>query len=90
MRLHGSTKRIGVNCKVNRNGRYPCSRLGTAYDFRVVDLPSDELVEWIVAQGLPFDSLYFYGVERPIHISYGPQQKRDIWAFTEKGNTDSS
>jgi hypothetical protein len=50
-----------------------------------VDLPSDELVAWIVAQGLPFDSLYFYGVERPIHISYGPQHKRDVWAFTEQG-----
>ncbi|MGF1523749.1 MAG: hypothetical protein ACFBSF_15640 [Leptolyngbyaceae cyanobacterium] len=37
-----------------------------------MDLPSDELVKWIVAQQLPFDSVYFYGVERPIHISYGP------------------
>jgi len=71
--------------EVNRNGNYYCSRLGAAGDFRVVDLPSDELVEWIVAQGLPFDSLYFYGAERPIHVSYGPQHKHDIWAFTEQG-----
>ncbi len=69
----------------NRNDRYFCSRLGAACDFRIVGLPSDELVEWILAQRLPFDSLYFYGAERPIHISYGPQHKRDIWAFTERG-----
>jgi hypothetical protein len=71
--------------EVKRNGRYYCDRLGVACDFRILDLPSDALVDWIVAQGLPFDSLYFYGVSRPIHISYGPQQKRDIWAFTNRG-----
>ena len=71
--------------EVNRNGNYYCSRLGAACDFKILDLPSDELVEWIVSRGLPFDSLYFYGVERPIHISYGPQHKRDMWTFTEKG-----
>ena len=71
--------------EVNRNGNYYCSRLGAACDFKILDLPSDELVEWIVSRGLPFDSLYCYGVERPIHISYGPQHKRDMWAFTEKG-----
>jgi hypothetical protein len=69
----------------NRNGRYFCLRLGAACDFRIVGVPSDELVEWILEQRLPFDSLYFYGAERPIHISYGPQHKRDLWAFTEGG-----
>ncbi|MBW4482079.1 MAG: hypothetical protein KME14_06020 [Tildeniella torsiva UHER 1998/13D] len=71
--------------EVNRNGRYYCDRLGAASDFRILDLPSNDLVDWIVAQGLPFDSLYFYGANRPIHISYGPQHKQDIWAFTSKG-----
>jgi hypothetical protein len=71
--------------EVNRNGRYYCDRLGAACDFRILDLPSDALVDWIVAQGLSFDSLYFYGPNRPIHISYGPQHKRDIWAFTNQG-----
>jgi hypothetical protein len=76
-------------------------RLGAACDFRIVGLESDRLVEWILEQQLPFDSLYYYGGDspsktlrvgeaspkdlRPIHISYGPQQKRDIWAFTSKG-----
>ena len=38
-----------------------------------------------MAQALPFDSLYFYGAERPIHVSYGPQHKRAIWTFTAQG-----
>ena len=75
--------------EVNRNGQYYCSRLGAACDFRILDLPSDELVAWILAQKLPFDSLYFYGTDCPIHISYGPQHKRDIWAFTDKGTPTS-
>lgn len=71
--------------EVNRNGKYCCSRLGAACDFCILDLPSNILVDWIVAKGLPFDSLYFYGTSRPIHISYGPQHKQNIWSFTEKG-----
>jgi hypothetical protein len=69
----------------NRNGKYYCDRLGAACDFRIIDLPSDELVTWILGQKLPFDSLYYYKARRPIHISYGPQHKRDLWAFTQKG-----
>ncbi|MCU0549403.1 MAG: hypothetical protein MUC48_08650 [Leptolyngbya sp. Prado105] len=68
----------------NRNGKYYCDRLGAACDFRIVGLESDRLIEWILEQQLPFDSLYYYGSDRPIHISYGMQQKRKIWAFTMK------
>ncbi|MEO1402991.1 MAG: hypothetical protein AAFV72_17325 [Cyanobacteria bacterium J06635_1] len=71
--------------EVKRDGQYYCERLGAACDFQIVDLPSDDLITWIVARQLPFDSLYFYGTNHPIHISYGPQHKRDIWAFTAKG-----
>ena len=67
-----------------KRGKYYCDRLGAACDFSIANLASNQLVDWILAQRLPFDSLYFYGVERPIHISYGPQHKRDIWTFTEK------
>ena len=69
----------------NRNGKYYCNRLGAACDFRIVGLESDQLVEWLLEQGLPFDSLYFYGSDRPIHISYILKQRRDIWAFTDGG-----
>ena len=69
----------------NRNDKYYCDRLGAACDFWIVRLESDRLVKWILEQQLPFDSLYYYGVDRPIHISYGLQQKLNVWAFTEKG-----
>ncbi len=71
--------------EVSPAGRYYCSRLGAACDFRIVDLPGEALVTWIVEQELPFDSLYFYGTERSLHISYGPQHKRDLWTFTQQG-----
>ncbi|MBD2001050.1 hypothetical protein H6G00_31390 [Leptolyngbya sp. FACHB-541] len=69
----------------NRNGKYYCDRLGAACDFWIVGLESDRLVEWILEQRLPFDSLYYYGGNRSIHISYAPQQRRDIWTFTAGG-----
>ncbi len=71
--------------EIKKNGDYYCQRLGAACDFLIVELNSDQLVDWILKQQLPFDSLYFYGKKRPIHISYGPQQKHQIWAFTATG-----
>ncbi len=71
--------------EINRRGNYYCTRLGAACDFFVVNLESDHLVDWILDRKLPFDSLYFYGKNRPIHISYGFQHKRDLWTFTTTG-----
>jgi hypothetical protein len=68
--------------EVKSNGKYYCERLGAACDFLIIDVLSDKVVEWILQTRLPFDSIYFYSVNRPIHISYGPQHKRDIWTFT--------
>ncbi len=69
----------------NRNGKYYCDRLGAACDFRIVGLESDRLVDWILEQQLPFDSLYYYGSDRPIHISYSSQPKYAVWTFTASG-----
>ncbi|MBD2094458.1 hypothetical protein H6F90_04745 [Trichocoleus sp. FACHB-591] len=71
--------------ELNRNGKYYCDRLGAACDFRIIGLESDRLVDWTLEHQLPFDSLYYYGSDRPIHISYSPQHRRSIWAFTDKG-----
>ncbi|MEA5470960.1 hypothetical protein [Spirulina sp. 06S082] len=69
----------------NSNGKYYCDRLGSACDFCITDVPSNALVDWILEQQLPFDSLYYYSEKRPIHISYGPQHKRSMWTFTPTG-----
>jgi hypothetical protein len=71
--------------EMKRNGKYYCARLGAACDFLIVDEKSDRIVDWILRSQLPFDSIYFYGADRPIHISYGLQHKRDIWTFTATG-----
>jgi len=34
-----------------------------------------EVSDWIIAN-LPFDRLYFYADDRPIHLSFGPQNAR--------------
>ena len=34
-----------------------------------------EVADWII-ENLPFDRLYFYGSDRPIHVSFGPSNQR--------------
>lgn len=88
--------------EVNWNGKYHCvsgasgtARLGAACDFQIIGLESGGdslcgstycLVEWILVQQLPFDSLYYCGSdsrsetlhERPIHISHSPKHKQSV------------
>ncbi|MDY6939843.1 MAG: hypothetical protein SWY16_19595 [Cyanobacteriota bacterium] len=69
----------------NRNGNYYCQRLGAAFDFRIVGEDSRRVVDWILSRQLPFSSLYFYGSDRPIHLSHGARHPRSVWTFTEGG-----
>jgi len=71
--------------ELNKNGKFYCKRLGAACDFIIIGEESDRVADWILAEKLPFDSIYYYGADRPIHISYGPQHKRDIRTFTATG-----
>lgn len=61
----------------NRLGHLICKRLGAAVDFSVEDESMFEVAQWIVAN-TPFDRLYFYGDDQPLHVSYGPNQARQI------------
>ena len=61
----------------NRLGTPICSRLGAAVDFIVDDENMQEVAQWVVTN-TPFDRLYFYGEDKPIHISYGPNQDRQV------------
>jgi DNA phosphorothioation-associated putative methyltransferase len=60
--------------EMNTKKNLICPRLGAAVDFIVEDENMREVAEWI-AENIPFDRLYFYGENRPIHVSYGPEQK---------------
>ena len=64
--------------EVNRLGRRICLRLGAACDFIVQDEDMLEVARWVVAN-TPFDRLYVYNRDRPIHVSYGPEHKREVY-----------
>nr|AFD03396.1 peptidase M15A [uncultured bacterium W5-51b] len=54
--------------ELNRNNRRICERGGSAADFRVSGVSSLEVARWIVSS-TRFDRLYYYGSERPLHVS---------------------
>lgn len=74
-----------MSCEINSKGNYYCNRLGAACDFLIINVDNDKLIEWIKINKLPFDRIYYYRKNRPIHISYGYQHKREIWTFTKTG-----
>jgi DNA phosphorothioation-associated putative methyltransferase len=53
----------------NRSGKVICERLGAACDFVVQDEDMEDVALWAFAN-TPLDRLYFYGKDRPIHISF--------------------
>jgi hypothetical protein len=63
--------------ELNRLGRPICKRLGAAVDFIVEDESMLEVAQWVVAN-TPFDRLYYYGDDKPIHVSFGPDHKKQI------------
>lgn len=66
----------------NAKGNLICKRQGAACDFLVESYENKmhEIAEFIVVQ-LPFDRLYFYGKDRPIHVSIGPESSRFVQIF---------
>lgn len=63
--------------EVNSKGNRICKRDGAACDIFVegFDNQMHIIAEFIINE-LPFDRLYFYGSNRPIHVSFGPDHKR--------------
>jgi hypothetical protein len=61
-----------------RNGTFVCERLGAAVDFSVEDENMEDVARWIM-ENLPFDRLYFYGSDSPIHVSYSISPLREAW-----------
>lgn len=63
------------------NGDLVCDRGGAAVDLFVPNHPSTAIARWI-HDHLPFDRLYIYGDDRPLHVSYGPQSTRLVVEMT--------
>lgn len=72
-------------CEVGPRKGPICDRLGAACDFIVEDENMYEVADWIIAN-LPFDRLYFYGADRPIHVSFGPQNSRAAYQMVRTGS----
>ena len=60
-----------------------CSRAGAAVDFLVEDEDMLEVARWIAAN-CNFDRIYYYGKDRPLHVSWGPENSRDAFELTVK------
>lgn len=63
--------------EVDLRNRLVCPRLGLAVDFFVPGIDSREAARWIVAS-TAFDRLYFYGADKPLHVSVGPENNRQV------------
>ena len=74
--------------ELNRSGKPVCDRLGVAVDFLVEDEDMLEVARW-VADNIPFDRMYLYGPDRPIHISYGPEQVRQVTLMLPTSKPDT-
>lgn len=72
----------------NRTGKLICERGGAACDFFVEDEDMIEVAKWIV-ENLPFDRIYFYGSYRPLHVSYGSQNTRQIVLMETNSKTNN-
>lgn len=63
--------------ETNTRGNLICKRLGAACDFIVPDESMLEVAQWIV-ENTPFDRLYYYGDDKPVHVSLGPENSQVI------------
>ncbi len=72
--------------ELNTKNNLICPRLGAAVDFIVEDENMREVADW-VAENTPFDRLYFYGDNRPIHVSFSAEPKGEYidLVITENG-----
>ncbi|WP_347259270.1 DNA phosphorothioation-associated putative methyltransferase, partial [Methylocaldum sp.] len=64
--------------ELNRKGRPICPRLGAAVDFLVRDENMEEVARWLMAN-LPYDRLYYYGPDKPVHVSYSERSAREAY-----------
>jgi DNA phosphorothioation-associated putative methyltransferase len=67
-----------ASCEHTKRGTAVCNRAGAACDFIVDDESMREVADWIHSN-VPFDRLYYYGDDRPIHVSFGPENSGEAY-----------
>jgi DNA phosphorothioation-associated putative methyltransferase len=63
-----------------RTGKPVCERLGAACDFLIEDEDMEEVAYWVF-ENTAVDRVYFYGKDRPIHVSYSETPARQLVAM---------
>jgi hypothetical protein len=58
--------------ELDAHGARICERDGIAVDLHVPGRPTGTIRDWIASR-LPFDRLYFYADDRPLHLSWAPE-----------------
>ena len=68
-----------ASCELNTKGNAICRHRGAACDFFIPDRETqmDKVALWI-ASNLQFDAMYYYGRDRPLHISWGPAMRQMV------------
>ena len=61
-----------------RGGKPVCPRGGAAVDFIVENEDMLEVAKWI-KENCAYDRIYYYGPDRPIHVSYSTSQARQAY-----------
>jgi hypothetical protein len=63
----------------NSRGKLICDRAGSACDFWVAGYEQNmHQVALFICQRLQFDKLYFYGRNRPVHVSFADEPLRHL------------
>ncbi|HYE36004.1 DNA phosphorothioation-associated putative methyltransferase [Methylocaldum sp.] len=70
--------------ELSRKGSPICPRLGAAVDFLVRDENMEEVARWIMAN-LPYDRLYYYGPDKPVHVSYSERPAGEAYEMRVVG-----
>ena len=71
--------------ELNSKRNFICERVGAAVDFIVEDEDMFEVAKWVF-NNTPVDRLYFYGHDRPIHVSYAPENKKVAFLMKDIGD----
>ena len=73
--------------EVNSQGKQICNRGGAACDFYIEGVAASDVVRYIV-MNLSYDRIYFYGNDRPVHVSFhleNLQHHLQIMGLSESG-----
>ncbi len=71
--------------ELNSRGKRICRRDGFAVDLLIPDRSSFEVAIWI-EENLPFDRMYLYGPDQPLHLSWAPAPVGHVIRMGERKN----